>query len=72
MYISFALGLIANAKQRKHLVEYRLNLCGFGNLQSKQDFIETIPYCLNKADISRKNHSLMLGYFICFLTGGEN
>ena len=24
MYISFVLGLIANAKQRKHLVEYRL------------------------------------------------
>ena len=25
MYISVALGLIANAKQRKRLVEYRLN-----------------------------------------------
>ena len=26
MYISFTLGLIANAKQRKCLVEYRLNI----------------------------------------------
>ena len=38
MYISFTLGLIANAKQRKCLVEYRLNIIEIDSRENSESW----------------------------------